>query len=89
MHMYVIYDEETGEVLQTHASYVLGNDEPIAADEEEILDMAREEFGADRRLAVTGLPEGFDPSDRTSTITIDLEAGCAVSSERTRTGKRS
>lgn len=87
MHMYVIFDEETGEVLQTHAEYVLGVDEPVAADEAEILELAREEHGRERPLAVTPIPDDFDPTDRTNELRVDVGAKKTISQRRDPGGK--
>ena len=61
MHVYVIYDRATGEVVETFTKYVLGNDEPVACTEEEVL-AAVEGDAPGRELAVAAAPEGFRPS---------------------------
>lgn len=75
MHLYAIYDRDTGEVVQTHAKYVLGDDQPVACTDEEVLAAAEPEMAQDRRLGVAHVPEGFDPRDRTTRVTVDPDTG--------------
>lgn len=72
---YIIYDKNTGKVLQTHASYQIGSDQAVACDEEEVLRMAAEDFGDDVQLAVARAPEGFDPSVRGYRLSVDAKTG--------------
>ncbi len=75
MHLYVIYDEGSGEIVQTHAKYVLGDDEPVACTDEEVLAAADPSHAGEGHLRVAQVPEGFDPHDRSMKITWDPETG--------------
>lgn len=75
MHVYAIYDERTGKVLQTHAKYVLGNDAPVACTEEEILELARPHLPQEARLRVAQLPDGLDLRARRQKLEVDTRTG--------------
>jgi hypothetical protein len=75
MHIYAVYDERTGKVLQTHAKYVLGNDAPVACTEEEILEIARPHLPSEARLRVAKLPEGVDLRARGQKLEVDPGTG--------------
>lgn len=74
MKMYVVYDRSTGQVLHTHASYVLGNNEPVATSEEDVLATVPD-AGRGVELAVAPVPEGFDVRSRVHALRVDPEAG--------------
>lgn len=90
MNIYIVYDKETGEVVHTATYYELGNDDPVAAPESDVLALAEQESGRKRsELAVAKAPEKFDVSDRTKTLTVDPAKGvCLVSDRQARAGKR-
>jgi hypothetical protein len=84
MHLYAIYDKETGEVLQTHAAYVLGNEEPVALAEKELLAAVDPELGPRERLAIAEVPADFDPRDRSKRIAFDKKKNELVAKSRRR-----
>lgn len=83
MKIYVVYDAKTGQVVHTHASYVLGNDDPVAADEDEVLALAPEREQG-RALKVVAAPADFDVRDRLQTLKVDPESGTAFVVKRDR-----
>ena len=83
MKIYVVYDAKTGRVVHTHASYLLGNDDPVAADEDEVLALAPEREQG-RALKVTAAPADFDVRDRLQTLEVDPESGKASVVKRDR-----
>ncbi len=74
MKLYVIYDRDTGEVVHTHTSYVLGNDEPVTATEEDVLAVAPRGLEG-RSIAVAQAPEDFDPRSRLQRLRVDTATG--------------
>ena len=84
MKIYVVYDAKTGQVVHTHASYVLGNDDPVAADEDEVLALAPEREQG-RALKVVAAPAGFGTvRDGLQTLKVDPESGTAFVVKRDR-----
>ena len=75
MNIYVVYEKKTGRIIHTTSRYVLGNDNPIAWPEEEILSLTRREVGSGVELGVTQVPDDFDVRDRTRILEIDVEKG--------------
>jgi len=73
MRLYVVYDAETGDIVHTHASYVLGNDDPVAADEDEVLALASTGARQTRALKVAVAPPEFDIRSRLDALRIDPE----------------
>jgi hypothetical protein len=85
MKMYVVYDRKTGRVLHTHAFYVLGHDEPVAATEADVL-AATPENVRDADCAVAAVPEDFDVRSRLHTLRIDPRDGTVTVESRQRPG---
>ena len=71
MNYYVIYDKKSGRVLQTHTSYVLGDDQPVACDTEELSAQAKEDFGDSYEPVVVQAPSDFDPRPCTHRLAVD------------------
>jgi hypothetical protein len=86
MKVYVVYDPNTGQIVHTHASYVLGNDEPVAADEEEVRALAPASEEHATALRVTAAPADFDIRSRLQSLKVDTETGTAYVVERDRPG---
>ncbi|HEY5854094.1 MAG TPA: hypothetical protein VIW24_08605 [Aldersonia sp.] len=85
MKMYVVYDKRTGNVLHTHASYVLGSDEPVAAREEEVLALAPNP-GPESAYGVAAVPDGFDIRSRLQELKVDASTGTVRIVNRDRPG---
>ncbi|QAV70319.1 hypothetical protein ESZ53_07605 [Salinibacterium sp. UTAS2018] len=90
MNIYIVYDKKTGEVVHTASYYELGNDDPVAAPESDVLALAHHESGRKlSELAVARAPETFDPSDRTKTLSVNPAKGvCSVTDRKPKTGKK-
>jgi len=86
MKLYVVYDPNTGQIVHTHASYVLGNDEPVAADEEEVLALAPARDKEGTALRVTAAPADFDIRSRLQSLKVNTETGTAYVVERAQPG---
>lgn len=85
MKLYVVYDKKTGDVLHTHASYLLGSDEPVAASEEEVLALAPDP-GPGTGYAVAMVPDEFDVRSRLQKLTVDPTEGSVRVVTRNRPG---
>ena len=78
MSYYVIYNRENGQILLTHATYVMGQDTPVDTDLDELIEQTREDFDEDIELAVAKAPSNFDPAQRTYRLKVDLDSGKVV-----------
>jgi hypothetical protein len=85
MNMYVVYDKHSGAVVHTHASYVLGSDEPVPATEDEVLALAPE-AGRDDAYGVARVPEDFDIRSRLQALEVDASTGAVRVVQRERPG---
>jgi len=84
--IYVVYDPDTGEIVHTHAAYVLGNDEPVAASEADVLALAPERERATRSLRVAPAPSDFDVRSRLQVLQVNRESGEVHVVQRDRPG---
>jgi hypothetical protein len=75
MSFYVVYDKNDGTILLTYSKYLLGNDEPVACTEDEVLALAAEEFGSDAKLGFAQVPDDFDPRARNQRLSVDQNTG--------------
>jgi hypothetical protein len=75
MKLYVVYDPETGQIVHTHASYLLGNDDPVAADEDEVLALAPATEKDASNLKVAVVPADFDVRSRLQSLRVNPESG--------------
>ena len=74
MKMYLVLNSKTGRIVHTHASYVLGNDEPVAASEQEVLELAPDP-GQEDTYRVVEAPGDFDVRSRVQRLKIDPATG--------------
>lgn len=74
MKVYLVLDSKTGRIVHTHASYVLGNDEPVATSEEEVLTLAPSS-GPEDAYRVIEAPADFDVHSRVQKLKIDSGTG--------------
>jgi hypothetical protein len=86
MKLYVAYDPDTGQIVHTHASYLLGNDDPVAADENEILALAPARERGVRNLKVAVAPADFDVRNRLQALKVDPGSGEVYVVRRDRPG---
>jgi hypothetical protein len=76
MHVYLVYDRNTGRILHSVSKYMMGQSEPVPMEPEEVL----AELGEDLRgphVAVATLPVGFTPGDRSQRLSIEAKTGVA------------
>jgi hypothetical protein len=76
MHVYLVYDRNTGRILHTVSKYMMGQAEAVPMEPEEVL----AELGEDLRgphVGVATLPVGFTPGDRSQRISIEARTGVA------------
>ena len=86
MKLYVVYDPNTGQIVHTHASYLLGNDDPVTADEDEVLALAPASEKEASNLKVAIAPTDFDVRNRLQSLKVNPESGEVYVVRRDRPG---
>jgi hypothetical protein len=76
MHVYLVYDRNTGRILHSVSKYLMGQAEAVPMAPEEVLAELGEELRGPH-LGVATLPAGFAPGDRSQRVAIEAGSGIA------------
>jgi hypothetical protein len=76
MHIYLVYDKNSGQILHSVSKYVLGNPDPVPMTEEEVVRELSDDL-RNARIGVAALPRDFDPRDRSKRVVVEPGRGVA------------